>query len=465
MQARLPVVGTPHVLSVTALTSQIRDALDAGFGAVWVEGEISNARRPPSGHVYFTLKDERSQIAAVMFRRTAQSLPFDLEDGAEVIVRGRLGLYAPRGDLQLYVETVEPKGLGALQLAFEQLKARLAAEGLFAEERKRPLPFLPRRIGVVTALGGAAIHDILITLKRRAPAVDVRIRPVRVQGVGAGTEIAAAIADMNAYGGVEVLIVGRGGGSLEDLWAFNEEVVARAIVASAVPVVSAVGHEIDVTISDFVADCRAPTPTAAAQMVVPDSRVLAARIAAQLTALRAGMLGRLDDEKRRVRELARELGDPRRRLDEERVRLDHLWHRARRAIAERTRRARGELGRAALHLEQLAPRRRLEMLRARVAGVRARLVVAMRAVVERQRSRVERGGAELQSLSPLAVLERGYALVWRAGNGALVREAATLRPGERLRIRLASGEAWARVDSPGSDDRAGARPRGRRAKE
>jgi exodeoxyribonuclease VII large subunit len=393
----------PYVFSVTELTARIHAALETGFGLLWVEGEVSDLRRPPSGHLYFTLKDAHSQIAAVMFRRAAERVPFVFEDGIHLVVRGRLGLYATRGNLQLYADAVEPRGLGARQLAFEQLKTRLAAEGLFAAGRKRPLPFLPRRVGVVTALGGAAIHDILVTLARRCPGVDVRIRPVRVQGVGAAEEIAEALADLNAFGGVDVIIVGRGGGSVEDLWAFNEERVARAIVASVVPVVSAVGHEVDVTIADFVADARAPTPTAAAQLVVPDRSDLVAVVAGRAAALRAALGRRLDVERAEIRRLAR-------------------------------------------HLDQLAPWRRLESLRERVGGLARRLSLAVRSAVERQRGRLGRAVARMDSLSPLAVLERGYTLVWRDRDGSLVRDADTLGDGERLRLRFARGEAHARVE-------------------
>src|SRR5256885_274941 len=232
----------PRVLTVTQLAALVRETLEGGVGRVWVAGEISNLRPAPSGHVYFTLKDEQSQLGAVLFRSAAQVLAFRPADGMEVLVSARVGLYPPRGALQLYVDTMEPRGLGALQLAFEQLKARLGAEGLFAAGRKRPLPRLPRAVGIVTALGGAVIHDMRTVLRARWPACRIVVRPVRVQGAGAGREVAEAIEDLNRLGGLDVLIVGRGGGSLEDLWAFNEEVVARAIAASAVPVVSAVGR-------------------------------------------------------------------------------------------------------------------------------------------------------------------------------------------------------------------------------
>ncbi|MGH7786076.1 MAG: exodeoxyribonuclease VII large subunit, partial [Candidatus Binatia bacterium] len=258
------------VLSVSDLNRLLKRSLETDYAEVWVGGEISNLRVPSSGHVYFCLKDARSQIAAVLFRSAARLVPFRPADGLDVIAHGRISLYEPRGDLQLYVDALEPRGVGAVQLALEQLKERLAAEGLFDAARKRPLPAWPRAVGVVTALSGAAIHDIVATLRARQPSVRVIVRPVRVQGQQAGADIVAALADLAAVPDVDVVIVGRGGGSLEDLWAFNEERVARAIAASPRPVVSAVGHEIDVTLADLAADCRAATPTAAAALVVPD---------------------------------------------------------------------------------------------------------------------------------------------------------------------------------------------------
>jgi exodeoxyribonuclease VII large subunit len=449
MQAGLPVSGGPRILSVTELATLIRSALEGEFGTLWVGGEISNVRRPPSGHIYFTVRDERSQLAAVMFRQAAQLLPFELSDGVEVVLRGRLGLYAPRGDLQLYVDGVEPKGVGALQLAFEQLKERLAAEGLFAPERKRPLPFLPYRVGVVTALGGAAIHDILVTLEQRHSGVNVRIAPARMQGVGAAAEIAGAIEDLIAFGGVDVIIVGRGGGSMEDLWAFNEEVVARAISASTVPIVSAVGHEIDFTIADFVADVRAPTPTAAAQLVVPERAELELKVAGCASALRTALRRAVDEGRAGVRQLRRRLGDPSRQVQEERLRIDHLWWRATRAVGERNRATAERLKRLALHLERSAPARRLEQLRERVKGAHGRLASCVGTALERHRGLLGRSAGRLESLSPLAVLDRGYALVWREVGGELVRDAKDLSSGDRLRLRFARGETWARVEDGG----------------
>ena len=311
----------PHILSVSELAQLLRSALDAGVGTVWVAGEISNLKRPASGHLYFTLKDDRTQLGAVMFRSAAQVLVFQPADGMDVVVRARADLYPARGALQLYVEAMEPRGLGALTLAFEQLKARLGAEGLFADARKRPLPRWPRAVGIVTALHGAAIHDMRTVLARRWPAAAVVLRPVRVQGRGAAREIAAGIEDLNRLADVDVVIIGRGGGSLEDLWAFNEEVVARAIAASTVPVVSAVGHEVDFTIADFVADARAPTPTAAAALVVPDRIDVAGALARAAAGLRGALARRLGQARERLVALDRRLGDPARRLRDLMVRV------------------------------------------------------------------------------------------------------------------------------------------------
>src|SRR3989442_9405102 len=303
----------PRVLTVTQLAALVRETLEGGVGRVWVAGEISNLRPAPSGHVYFTLKDDRAQLAAVMFRSAAQVLAIRPGDGMEGVLRARVSLYPTRGALQLYVDTMEPRGRGALQLAFEQLKARLGAEGLFAAGRKRPLPRFPRAVGIVTALGGAVIHDMRTVLRRRWPACRIVVRPVRVQGAGAGREVAAGIEDLNRLGGLDVLIVGRGGGSPEDLWALNEVVTARAIAASALPVVSAVGHEVDFTIADFVADARAPTPTAAAALVVPDREEVAAGLARAEAALRRALARRRARARERVAGLERALGDPARR--------------------------------------------------------------------------------------------------------------------------------------------------------
>jgi exodeoxyribonuclease VII large subunit len=441
-------VGTaPRILTVTQLAALVRETLDGGVGTVWVAGEISNFRRQPSGHCYFTLKDDQSQLAAVLFRSAAQGLVFRPTDGMEVVVHARVGLYPARGALQLYVETMEPRGLGALQLAFEQLKARLDAEGLFAAERKRPLPRWPRAVGLVTALGGAAIHDMRTVLRTRWPHCRVVVRPVRVQGAGAGGEIAAGIEDLNRLGGVEVLIVGRGGGSLEDLWAFNEEVVARAIAGSAVPVVSAVGHEIDFTIADFVADARAPTPTAAAALVVPDRQEVMAVVARTEAALRSALTRRVRAARDRLVTLERGLGDPERRVADLALRLDDLAGRARRALGRRVAWEARELGTLAARLDRGGPVFAAGRARERLAALAERLRFALSVRVRSGRVVLEQAARRLEALSPLACLARGYAVVRRGDQaGPVVRDATTLAPGEPVALVFASGRARARIE-------------------
>ena len=318
---RLPVRSAPpRVLTVGELARRIQGALEEGLDRVWVVGEISNFRAAPSGHYYFTLKDDEAQLAAVLFRSAAARIRFRPADGLEVVAGGRVRLYEARGTLQLYVDTLEPRGVGALRLQLEQLRDKLSAEGLLGAERKRPLPFLPRCVGVVTALGGAALHDILAMLRARYPNLRVVVRPVRVQGVGAEREIAAGIRDICAVPEVDVLIVGRGGGSIEDLWAFNDEGVARAIVGCRVPVVSAVGHEIDVTIADLVADARAPTPTAAAELVVPRKLELVAAVDEHRRTLEIGLRRHLHARRRMIQGLRARLRDPRREVRSTRAR-------------------------------------------------------------------------------------------------------------------------------------------------
>jgi exodeoxyribonuclease VII large subunit len=389
------------VWSVSDLTRLLRISLESDFPEVWVAGEISTVRMPSSGHVYFRLKDARSQIAAVLFRAWARTLRFRLEDGMDVMVHGRVSLYEARGDLQLYVDAIEPRGVGAVQLALEQLKQRLAAEGLFDAARKRPLPVCPRAVGIVTALSGAAIHDIVTTLRGRMPHVRIIVRPVRVQGQFAGADIVAALSDLAALPEVEVVIVGRGGGSLEDLWAFNEERVARAIAAAAVPVVSAVGHELDVTLADLAADCRAATPTGAAALVVPDCVEWLHRLGLRAVALHQAMRNDLQRRRGRVLSMARQMRDPRQQLAIQKAGVAALAERARRAVD------------AMLNVD------------------RARL----------------RGAAErLHALSPLAVLERGYAIA-RRQDGSVARTAGELAVGELLDLRLHAGSAQVRVES------------------
>jgi exodeoxyribonuclease VII large subunit len=391
---------TPKYLSVTQLNQLVRVTLETRLDAVWVLGEISNFRIPPSGHCYFTLKDDKSQISAVLFRRQGQNLAFVPENGMEVLCFGRVSLYTARGDLQVYVESLEPRGQGALYLAFEQLKKKLAQEGLFAADRKRPLPFLPDTIGIVTSDTGAALQDMLRIIRDRYPDRRVVVRPVKVQGVGSAKEIAAAISDLCTTG-VEVMIIGRGGGSLEDLWAFNEEVVARAIFACSVPVISAVGHEIDFTIADFVADHRAPTPTAAAEMVVPCKKDLLEELQLIENRLLRCMQSKIDSGQEICRGLAKRLSDPGRKLREKQQHLDDL----------------------SLDLQ----RRFLDRL-------------------NKFKERLGYESSRLGALSPLAVLDRGYSITHKMPDEAIVKSADVLDVGDLVRITLARGKVNCRVE-------------------
>ncbi len=404
MQLEIPVTRRAAVLSVSELNWRLRSTLEQGFSSVWVAGEISNLRTPPSGHVYFRLKDAKAQIAAVVFRSSLRRVGFRPRDGMEVIVGGRASLYEARGDLQLYVDTMEPQGVGSAQLALQQLKEKLAAEGLFAAERKRPLPVWPATVAVVTALRGAAIQDIIATLRARMPQIRILVRPVTVQGAQAGGEIEAALRDLESDGSADVIIVGRGGGSIEDLWAFNEERVARAIARCPIPVVSAVGHEIDVTLADLVADHRAATPTAAAAAVSPDCREARGRLARTARSLRVAVTASVARQRARLAGTGRQLRDPRAGLRAQRLRIDELGERARRATEQQLR-------------------------------------------LSRERAR--RGAERLHALSPLAVLQRGYAIAREPVSGRVVRSAAELDVGRRLELRFAAGRAKVRVEEIG----------------
>jgi exodeoxyribonuclease VII large subunit len=437
----------PRILTVSEPAGRVREVLEGRVGLVWVAGEISNCRPQPSGHLYFTLKDDRAQLTAVMFRSAAQVLVFRPADGMDVVLHARVSLYPTRGTLQLYVESMEPRGRGALQLAFEQLKTKLEAEGLFAPERKRPLPPFPRLVGLVTALHGAAVHDLRTVLRRRWPLCRVVIRPVRVQGTGAAREIAAGIADLDRLG-VDVLIVGRGGGSLEDLWAFNEEVVARAIAATRAPVVSAVGHQVDFTIADFVADARAPTPSAAAMMVVPDRGEVIASLMRAEEALHVAVERRFRAIRNHLLSLRRALGAPERRVRDVAQRLDDLGARARHALVRRVAWDRRELIGLAERLERSGPRPGLERAKARLERAASRLDFTLAVRVRQARAQVERAAGQLEALSPLACLARGYAIVRRDDEqGPVVRDAAELGAGDAVALRFAQGRARARIES------------------
>ncbi|MSO35593.1 MAG: exodeoxyribonuclease VII large subunit [Acidobacteria bacterium] len=436
-----------QVLTVSELSATIRDALETKFQNVWVEGEISNARLWNTGHLYFTLKDSASQIKGVIFRSALRYLKFKPEDGLRVVARGKISVYDVKGEYQLICEHMEPQGFGPLQVAFEQLKKKLAADGLFEAARKRPLPALPRRIGLVTSIDGAALRDMVRVLRRRYPNVHLVISPTRVQGEGAAAEIARALKLVARVSQVDVIIVARGGGSLEDLWAFNEEVVARAIAASPVPVISGVGHETDVTIADFVADLRAATPSAAAELVVRrkdeffshidrlGERLDAAmshrlrRLESRLHMLEArpgysGFPGRLAFRGRHVSELA-----------------SALRHGVGQSLARRSRRH--DLLRRAL--DQFDPRHRLGAIRTRLVARDAQLAAAARRRITATQAQFGGLAARLEGLSPLAVLGRGYAVTWDAARTRIIRDASTLHVGEDVSVTVERGAFEATV--------------------
>jgi exodeoxyribonuclease VII large subunit len=435
-----------RVFSVSELNAAIRGLLEREFTDVWVTGEISGVRLAASGHYYFTLKEQDAQLRCVCFRQTARYLKFKPQDGVAVIARGRIDVYEVRGEYQLLVETLEPQGLGALQFAFEQLKKKLAGEGLFDAGRKRPIPAFPRRIGIVTSPAGAAIRDLLNILERRFPGLHIRLFPALVQGEGSVEDVCRGIEYFSASGWADVVIVGRGGGSIEDLWTFNEEAVARAIATCAIPVISAVGHETDVTIADFVADLRAPTPSAAAELVVGTRQQVLERIENAQAKLRQTLRYRLADAARKLHQrgieratslLGRRIGRSLQRVDE----LDY-------GLRQRTG---ALLARARTRLESAVARLKAHDLRLRFAMTRRRLETADRAAAETMRARLARAwgrfepfAAELHQLSPLRVLERGYAIVQNE-QGRILKDPAEAPPESAIRVRLARGRLKARV--------------------
>jgi exodeoxyribonuclease VII large subunit len=435
-----------RIFTVSELNAAIRAALDTEFRDVWVSGEISGLKLAPSGHYYFTLKEREAQVKCVAFRSAHRYWKFKPRDGLAVLARGRIDVYEARGEYQLQVETLEPQGIGALQLAFEQLKKKLAAEGLFAPERKRPLPRFPRRIGIVTSPRGAVIADMLGILARRFPGLHIRLFPALVQGEGSLEDVVRGIQFFGRAQWADVVIVARGGGSLEDLWTFNEEAVARAIAGSSVPVVSAIGHETDVTIADFVADLRAPTPSAAAELVICTREELLERIALARGKAAQTLRYRLAMLERRLRQqgIDRALSLLHRRIGRGLQRVDELDYRMReriRAFLEQRERARRALE---------ARVKRFDM-RPRLAGDRRRMETAhnlavqvMRLRLARRRGALEQLAAKLSQLSPLRVLERGYAIV--SGPAGILKDAAAAPPGTSIHVRLASGELDARVE-------------------
>ena len=413
---------TSKVLTVSELNRSIRGTLETKFRAVWVQGEISNYKLHPSGHQYFTLKDQRAQIACVIWRDTVSPPRQPLVDGSQVQVYGTVTVFEARGQYQLNVQILQPRGVGLLQAKFEALKRKLEAEGLFAAERKRPLPKFPRRIGIITSPSGAAIRDMMNVLRRRAPWLQILINPVRVQGIGAAQEIAVAMRELalpnEAFAPLDLIVVTRGGGSIEDLWEFNEEIVARAIFHSAIPIVSAVGHEIDFTISDFVADLRAPTPSAAAELIVPDIIDLQRRIDGCTRALSRQLLNRVRDAQQG---------------------LDHARETLQRCLAHKLDSYKRNLAHITRALQARSPARELMMRRSRFADLHRRLVASPARFLEKARHRFERIEGILRVLGPDATLRRGYSITM-SERGKIVRTIAAVRPKMKIRTRVSDGE-------------------------
>ena len=440
------------VYSVSGLNRAAKTLLEGSFPLLWVEGELSNLSRPASGHLYFSLKDAHAQVRCALFRGSQRALSVAPQDGMQVLVRARVSLYEGRGDYQLIVETLEAAGEGALRRAFDLLKNRLFQEGLFDNARKRPLPRLPKRIGIITSPSGAVLHDILTTLKRRFPAIAVMLYPVPVQGTGAGEKIADMLKLAGQRRDCDVLILARGGGSLEDLWAFNEEVVARAIHACPIPVVCGVGHETDFTIADFVADARAATPTAAAEMLSPDQADWLLTLAHIEQRLRRLMRDRLRTTQQQLDYLGSRLVHPHARLVRLRERLQSLAQRLQRGQFHIHTQVQHRV--LALHarLRQFNPQSRLREQRLRSLHLQAQLGHALRRRLERSQERLARSAQALDTLSPLATLARGYAILEQPGTGTIIRAARSVTPGTAVRARLAQGMLDCRVEKVHNDD-------------
>jgi len=434
------------ILTVSELTGLIKGQLEANFPDVWVEGEMSNLRMPSSGHFYFTLKDRRCQVRAVVFRSSAQFLKFSPRVGQQLLCRAHVAVYEPKGEYQLVIDYMEPKGLGALQQAFEQLKERLAREGFFDPTRKRPLPLLPKKIGIVTSPTGAVIRDMLHILARRYANLEILISPVQVQGGTASAEIARAIGELNLRNDLAVIILARGGGSLEDLWPFNEEVVARAIYRSRIPVISAVGHETDYTISDFVADLRAPTPSAAAELVIGRKAEMISRLESWTVRLRQAALALLERRRGRMRELLRGLVDPTRELELNFQRLDELDRQLKRAMIRIFNRALTQWGSFDHRLFLSSPRVQIDKQQRNLDQRSERLSQRMEVKIELQYKMLEKWIGKLDALSPLAILSRGYSIARRLPQLTLIKDAGEMQRGDVFHLTLHRGALISRVE-------------------
>ena len=436
----------PRVYSVAELTQDIKAILEAAFDSIWVEGEISNLRVAASRHSYFVLKDDKAQIRCVLFKNYRAGLKYDPEEGDQVLLLGRATVYDARGEYQLIVETMEPRGLGALHKAYEQLKEKLAKQGLFDEDKKKPLPEFPWKVGVITSPTGAAVRDILNIIRRRNPKVSVLLNPVRVQGEGSASEIAKAIRQMNQRKDIDVLIVGRGGGSIEDLWAFNEEEVARAIYDSRIPIVSAVGHEIDFTIADFVADLRAPTPSAAAELTVP---VLADTLE-DLRSLSKELVGAMQEKIDGYSELLKRLIDrrffrePQLILEPAQQRLDDMNQRLLRGLSQWVIVQRQKLEGGTRQLFHLSPKRNIQMYAEKNQNLRHRLDQLISSKIKFDGERFDGLVKNLNALSPLSILDRGYSICTKEDKA--IKSSANIQAGDQVKVRLAKGQLDCRVE-------------------
>lgn len=442
-----PTDNETRIYTVSGLNFETRQVLSEHFPLIWVEGELSNFAMPASGHWYFTLKDTQAQVRCAMFRNRNRACRFKPASGMQVLVRARVGLYEPRGEFQLTIEHMEEAGAGALQRAFEALKQKLSAEGLFDAHRKRPIPAYPRCIGLITSLSGAALRDILSVKRRRLPCLATRIYPTAVQGDKAADEIVEALSTAARDAQCDILILARGGGSIEDLWPFNEERVARAIVACPIPVINAVGHEIDYTIADFAADLRAPTPSAAAELATPDGVALERGIRQQLERVRRRLIDGMKDRRQQLRWLSGrvQMQHPRNRIQRESQRIDDLRLRASHTLQANVALRRRTLMGMKLRLSQCGPRQVLQVTRSRHSALTQRLQTTVRARMFDRRIRLESVSRALRAVSPVATLDRGYALVYRHATQQLLRNPDEIDTGEQIDVRLAKGEIHARV--------------------
>jgi exodeoxyribonuclease VII large subunit len=445
------------IFSVSRLNAEMRAIIEGSLPLIWVEGELSNLATPRSGHLYFSLKDDHAQVRCALFRNKRQLLRHVPADGDQVLARARVSFYEPRGEFQLIIEHLEPAGAGSAQRAFEALKRKLQAEGLFDTQRKRPLPAFPTRVGVITSPSGAAVRDVLQVLRRRAPHLAVTVYPAQVQGQGAVDSLLEALRTALDRRDCDVLLLTRGGGSIEDLAAFNDEQLARLIAAATIPIVSAVGHEIDFSISDFVADRRAPTPSAAAELVSPDTGTLLTQIETQHRRLLAAYRRQLDTRRHRLGQLEGRLqrAAPASRLRQQQQQLDRVELRLNRAMATRLLAAQGRLDGAQRRLRSQEPRRTLLVLRQRQTTADRRLRQAWRSLFERHTDRVAAAARQLHALSPLAVMQRGYSVLRREDDGAVVTSVAQIGVDDRVRGMLADGSLDLRIEGVTANDEPG----------